>query len=135
MPSPEHLELSADDPFEYVLMQIAMTYRMKSESYASEKDPFQTIRDIGYFTGLTPLRCTEILLGKHYAALKQWQNRVPVQVLPIAHTKTSDDAYLDRAVYAVIAKVLYDEEEAVHASVNSGKAQHRDGAQTLGSSR
>jgi hypothetical protein len=113
------LTLSSDVPFEYVLMQMAETYRMKGENYGSERDPFQNVRDIAYNTGLTPLRSCEVLLGKHHAAIKQWQNRVPVQVLPIAHTNTSDDAYLDRAVYAVIAKVLYDEEMERDAPGNS----------------
>ncbi len=101
---PETLLLSDNDPFERVLIDMTKTHRLKSQGYGTVTDPFQNFRDIAYNTGCTSRQACEALLNKHHAALKQWQ------IAGRSPNRTSDDAYLDRAVYAVIAKILYDEE-------------------------
>lgn len=94
--------LNPDNEFESALIEMVEMHRAKSKVYGTDNDPMQNFLDIAYNTGLTPLQACEVLLGKHHAAIKQWWN----QDESYFDTR-SDDGYLDRAVYGVIALVLY----------------------------
>jgi hypothetical protein len=58
-------------------------------------------KDISNSTGCGVLGAAEVLLGKHQSYIKKFLNN------NLSRDKYSDDAYLDRAVYAVLAYVLY----------------------------
>lgn len=102
------LVLNPDDEFEAVLVDIVKTYRKKTASYGEEAgDPLWNFIVGAEATNSTPLRFCESLLAKHSMALRQWFKRVPDATVNPAHTTTSNDGYLDRAVYSILANVLY----------------------------
>jgi hypothetical protein len=98
--------LDPEIEFDAVLIAMKKTHDQKSQGYGTEDESLQNFFDIARQMNLTPLQACETLLAKHQSALKQWF----AGLFPV-HVPTSDDAFLDRAVYAVISKVLYDREK------------------------
>lgn len=99
------ITLNPDNEFEAALANIVAMHRVKGEQYGSKQDPLQNFYDSAEALSESPLFACEALLQKHQSRLKKWF------ALPRNRRKTSDpgvdDAFLDRAVYAVIALVLY----------------------------
>lgn len=98
------LELNPDDEFEATIMQIVEHHRVKKAEYGDEGDSNQNFYDIAEMENVTPLMACDILLAKHQSFLKQWKRRGE------ATASYVDDAYLDRAVYSILALVLYKRE-------------------------
>lgn len=102
------LVLNPDDEFESVLVDMVKTYRRKGANYGEEDgDMLWNLLAGAEVTNQTPLRYVEALMAKHSMALRQWFSRVPEALQNPKPTSTSNDAYMDRALYAVIAQVLY----------------------------
>lgn len=100
--------LSEDSPFEMAVAKMVETHRAKSKDYAGEGadiDPYQNFIDSAYQLSLTPGESVENLI-----ATKQARLRV---LLPKHHqgegaaNEPLVDTLLDRAVYAVIGLVLF----------------------------
>ena len=97
----ETLALDASDEFEGVVMEIVKLHRQKAIQYgAAGGDPLQNFYDNSAATGLSPRTCCEVLLGKHASQIKKY-------LLDGVHTAGTDDAYHDRAVYSILALILY----------------------------
>jgi hypothetical protein len=102
------LTLNPADEFESVLIDMASTYRKKGAHYGDKDgDPLWNFNAGAEVTNTTPQRYVESLMAKHSMALRQWFKRVTNSTVNPKPTVASDDAYMDRAVYAVIANVLY----------------------------
>jgi hypothetical protein len=89
------------DEFETCINTMLQMYNDKKKAYGSEEDSLQNFYDISNSTGCGVLGAAEVLLGKHQSYIKKFLNN------NLSRDKYSDDAYLDRAVYAVLAYVLY----------------------------
>jgi hypothetical protein len=99
---PETLDftLNPRDPFEAELIEIAKMYRIKTAEYANSDDPEQAFTDIGHDVGQEPLTVCETLGAKHRRSIGRY-------LRTRERTKGSDDAFTDRAVYAVHSSLLY----------------------------
>jgi hypothetical protein len=98
--------LDPEIEFDAVLIEMKKMHDLKSQGYGSNDEPLQNFYDVGRQMGITPFEASEVLLAKHQSAIKQWlAKRDPIDGL--VKTSTSDDALIDRAVYAVISRVLY----------------------------
>jgi hypothetical protein len=89
------------DEFETCVNAMLAMHNEKKQAYGSEMDSMQNFYDIAATTGVTVLQAVEVLLGKHQSYIKRFLSE------DRSRDKYSDDAYLDRAVYAVLAYVLY----------------------------
>jgi hypothetical protein len=101
------LVLNPDDEFEAVLLDMIKMHRKKSVAYGSDEDPFHNFYDSADMAETTPLRECESFMRKHLAALKNWWRSEQTVTMNPVPNRYSDDGYLDRAVYSVIALVLY----------------------------
>jgi len=99
--------LNPDDEFEAVIIDILKMHRKKSVQYGSDNDPLDNFTVGAYATNSTPLRYLEALLAKHSGALRAWFARQPDHTVDPVKTAGSNDGYIDRAVYSIIACVLY----------------------------
>lgn len=105
--NPNPLVLNVDDEFEAAVADIIKMHRKKSVAYGTDEDSLQNFYDAADIAETTPLRECEAFMRKHLAALKNWwRSEKNVDVNP-APNRYSDDGYLDRAVYSIIALVLY----------------------------
>lgn len=107
-----HIVLDPDNAFEWAVARMVETHRRKSKDYAGEGedvDPYQNFVDSAYQLSLTPGESVENLIATKQARLrvllpKFYQNpETDPANEPIA------DTLLDRAVYAVIGLVLWQE--------------------------
>ena len=98
------MELDPKDEFEAILISIAEHHRVKRAEYGSDTDPLQNFYDIAEEENITPLQACDVLGSKHRSFLKQWKRRGE------ATASYVDDAYLDRAVYDILALQLYQRE-------------------------
>lgn len=103
------IKLNPDNPFEAVLIQMVETHRKKAKDYAGGDHPNQNFYDSGYQLGQSGGHSVETLI-----ATKQARLRV---LLPQFWTGSGtpsnegiEDTLLDRAVYAVIALTIWNED-------------------------
>lgn len=101
------ITLDSANEFEAVLIDIVSMHRIKAASYGSDSDPMYNFVIGGDATNQTPLRYGEALMQKHSGAIRQWFGRHQDPKTNPKHTPTSDDGFLDRAVYAVLQLALY----------------------------
>lgn len=121
---PENVMILDDtDEFEAVLIDLVKHQREKRKQYGSDKDFLWNFYNIAERCHLTPLKVGELLKSKHETTLEKWWGTYGTSINP-AHTPGSDDAYIDRAVYAILNLILYRRENAVDQS----ETQHGDGA-------
>ena len=99
--------LNPDDEFEGVLVDIVKLHRKKSQAYGTDSDPLDNFTVGAFATNTTPLRYLEALLAKHSGAIRNWFRREVDYSRDPQPTAASSDGYIDRAVYSVIACVLY----------------------------
>ncbi len=66
-------------------------------------EPFQNFYNAAASESITPLQASRYFGAKHRSVKLEF-----VKAGGIKHTKSTDDAFIDDAVYAVIDKVLYD---------------------------
>jgi hypothetical protein len=101
------LVLNPDDDFEAVVIDILKMHRKKSAQYGTDADPLDNFTVGAFSTSSTPLRYLENLLAKHSGAIRNWFSRQPDHTVDPVKTAGSNDGYIDRAVYSIIACVLY----------------------------
>ena len=94
--------LDPTDEFEAVLIEMVAMHRRKRAIYGSETDALQNFYNIAATTGVSPMMAAEVLGGKHASVIKML-----LAGHKLGKTTATDDAVTDRAVYAVLAKVLY----------------------------
>jgi len=102
------ITLDPENPFEAVLIQMVETHRAKAKDYAGDDHPNQNFYDTAYQLGLTAGHSVETLIGTKQARLRvllprMWRNG------DSPSNEGIDDTLLDRAVYSVIAKTLWEE--------------------------
>lgn len=110
---PEKLTLNPDDEFERVLIQLAETHRLKSKDYGARGDKLQNFYNMAAAEGISPLTACRHVSAKHRSVIKEYllaTERFELVGEHPAHTRATDDAFLDDAVYGVLAKILYDRE-------------------------
>ena len=98
--------LNPKDEFEAAIMEIVATHREKAKYYGSERDSMQNFYNIAGITFCGPLQACEVLMAKHGSVIKDWVGSENES------NPYTDDAYNDRAVYGVLAKVLYKRHKA-----------------------
>lgn len=103
------ITLDPKNPFEAILIKMVETHRMKKEDYAGGGDPNQNFYDTAYQMSQTAGHSVEQLI-----ATKQARLRV---LLPKHFNQEGKplnegiyDTLLDRAVYAVIAMTIWNED-------------------------
>lgn len=94
--------LNPDNELEAALIDIVRMHREKSGAYATEEDTFQNFLDIANQTGTHPMEAADTLLAKHQAYITKCARN-----WTYPDNKYTHDAYLDRAVYGIIAYCLY----------------------------
>lgn len=94
--------LDPKNEFEAAVMQIVETHRVKAKQYGRDGEDHQNFYDIADLEACSPLQACDNLLAKHISFLKQhkWRDGE-------SDPNYVADAYLDRAVYSLIALVLY----------------------------
>ena len=110
-----HKEITLDgrNPFDAVLIKMVETHRSKSADYAgTEEDkhyvnPYQNFFDVAYQMGLTAGHSVESLIAVKQARLRVLLPRF-WKHLSAPRNEPIQDTLLDRAVYSVIAVVLWD---------------------------
>jgi len=96
------------DPFELVIAEMLELYRRKQRDYAGNGDAFSNFRRSADQVQAAPVLSTEVLIATKQARLRElmWTlDREPMN-------ESIDDTLIDRAVYAVIAIVLWREARA-----------------------
>ena len=121
--SPEDVRavtLDPRNPFEAVLIQMVETHRRKAKDYAGDAHPNQNFYDTAVQLGLTGGHSVEALIGTKQARLKVilpqywdcfWETRYS-QLSDKPYSPANEgiqDTLLDRAVYAVIALTIWNE--------------------------
>ena len=101
------LILNPEDEFESILVEAVKMRRKKAAVYGTDGDELQNFIDGAYMNNTTSLRQCEALMSKHGAAIKQWFGREPRADTNPVPTRTSDDGYIDRVVYSILAHMLY----------------------------
>lgn len=94
--------LDSSDEFESIVGKMVEMHRTKSKAYGARGDKLQNFYNIADAEGISPLTASEHLAAKHKSVIKEFVNS------DAAHTKYTDDAFLDRAVYAVLSMILYE---------------------------
>lgn len=103
--------LSSDNPFESMLIEMVKTHRKKSADYGADNDPYDNFVESSNQIEDVPGKSVEVLIATKQSRLKHLlfkKNKKPAN-------EAIEDTLLDRAVYSVIAMVLYargDYEEA-----------------------
>ena len=95
------IELDPSNEFELALITIVQMHRKKAAIYGTDEDHMQNFIDGGWMTNQTPLAYGEALMAKHQAAIRIWFQR------NVKSNKSTDDAFLDRAVYGVLQLINY----------------------------
>ena len=85
--------------FYEILEELKDLHCWKSQSYGTKKDPLFNLRMFGW-------RGVVVRLGDKFCRLKNFYNQPDLKV----KGETIKDAFDDMAVYAVLARVLYEEE-------------------------
>lgn len=93
--------LDPNDEFESVLADMVSMHREKTKAYGARGDALQNFYNIAAAEGISPIAAAEYLAAKHKSVIREFVNGDQV------HNKYSDDAFLDRAVYAVLSLILY----------------------------
>ena len=96
-------ELDLTDPFEKVLNEMLALSRRKRHDYAQDDDPWSNFRRSADQVGAQPELAVEVLIATKQARLRELRSKEAVN-------ESVRDTMIDRAVYSVIALVLFDEE-------------------------
>lgn len=95
------IELDSRSEFEGALIDMVRMHRSKSKVYGSSADAFQNFYNAAMAEGTTPLQCSSMFGAKHRSVKSDYIHRQRQA------TPSTDDAFLDAAVYAVIDLILY----------------------------
>jgi len=95
------ITLDPSSEFEAALMSVVRMHREKSKIYGTEEDALWNFYDGAQRLNTTPLDVCISYATKHESALRRWMNGNRKK------TKASDDAALDRAVYAILFLIIY----------------------------
>jgi hypothetical protein len=104
------LQLNPENAFEAILIKMVETHRGKALDYAGQDHPNQNFYDSAYQLGLTGGHSVEALIATKQARLRvllpqHWSQEGASPV-----NEGIEDTLLDRAVYAVIALTIWNEE-------------------------
>lgn len=110
----KHVSLDRSKPFEAILIKMAETHRRKAADYAGDFHPNQNFYDTGRQLQLTGGHAVEALISTKQARLRVL---LPALWAPLGSDKSSsgpknepiEDTLLDRAVYSVLAILLFNE--------------------------
>lgn len=102
--------LDEKDPFDAILIKMIEIRRKKKRDYAGDAHPNQNFYDSSMQLGLTAEHSVETLIATKQARLKvllpqYWANK---ETMPA--NEGIYDTLLDRAVYAVIAMTIWNED-------------------------
>jgi hypothetical protein len=96
------LVLNPDSEFDAVLIELKRMHDKKSKTYGTDEDPFNNFYDGAQRLHTSPLDVAIAYATKHDSALRKWLDKETREP-----NTASNDAMIDRAVYAVIQLVLY----------------------------
>jgi hypothetical protein len=108
LPEPKYV-LDPNYPFEAILIEMLLTHRKKRKDYASDADPHRNFRDCAEQLGLTAGHSVELHLATKQARLKTLLPKYWADGNATAANEPIEDTFLDRAVYSVIALVMWRE--------------------------
>ena len=102
--SSEILEFDPMNPFDVALIKIKKLHDKKKADYSNPADRFSNFKVSANHANITPQQAIEVLIGIKCARLAELTkpDREP-------QNESLSDTYLDRAVYAILAYVYYDE--------------------------
>lgn len=105
MPSDDKVTLNTNDPFEAAIGKMVLTARAKGADYASDTDPWSNFRGTAGYFGFKIWDAAIFNVVQKLQRLRalRMNDRVPIN-------ESTDDTYLDLAVYATLAYAMYREE-------------------------
>lgn len=92
------------DAFFMVLSEINTLHKKKKADYASDQDRFSNFKIAAQFSGMKTYQSIENLIGVKQARLLELRGKKE----PL--NESLRDTLIDRAVYSILAVVLFDEE-------------------------
>jgi len=104
------IKLDPDNAFEAVLIQMVETHRKKAKDYAGSGHPNQNFYDSAYQLGLTGGHSVEALIATKQARLRVLLPEFWADASAAPQNEGIEDTLLDRAVYAVIALTIWNED-------------------------
>lgn len=107
---PRTLTLSADDPFDRVLMDIVETNRRKRRDYAHDGDAFSNFRQTSQLLGLEGFGPAESALFNVLQKVARLQSLRANGRMHDTANEAAEDTFLDLAVYAIISYAIYKEQ-------------------------
>lgn len=96
------ITLDPKDEFEACLIDMVKMHREKKQGYGTATDSLANFYVAARIEGSTPIDALDGFVLKHDAVYDMWKEKATR-----TPTKYSDDAVLDKAVYAVLRFVLY----------------------------
>jgi hypothetical protein len=87
-------------PFDKVLQELKEMHDRKSKDYGVDENPFRNFDQVANMHGITPLEFCNIMVTLKQARIANLKGKMAVN-------ESLEDSLIDRAVYAVIAVVLY----------------------------
>ena len=96
----------SEDHFYLLLLEINELHKKKKADYANPSDRFSNFRIAAEFSGIKTYQSIENLIGVKQARLLELRsnNREPLN-------ESVRDTLVDRAVYSLLAVLLFDEEK------------------------
>jgi hypothetical protein len=98
------ITLDKDNEFEAALIEMVKLHRAKSHDYAGDDDPYQNFYDTSTQVNTPAGQSCEVFIAQKAARLKQLVYRTKRK----PKNEAVRDTIRDRAVYSVIALVLFD---------------------------
>jgi hypothetical protein len=96
------LVLNPDDEFDAILIDLKRMHAKKAKQYGTESDPHDNFYDGAIRLHTTPLDVCLTYATKHESALRKWLDGDRLH-----ETAASNDAVIDRTVYAILFMILY----------------------------
>lgn len=95
--------LNRHDEFEEALIELVEMHRVKVQVYGPAGQKGSSFQSIGRMENVDPLKVMEILAAKHKYVINKFIDEGCTNF-----SDSTDDAFTDRAVYAVLAKAYYE---------------------------
>lgn len=87
------------DAFEQVLQELSAMHSKKSKDYGDE-NPYKNFDQVAHMHEITPLEFCNIMIALKQARIANLKGKMAVN-------ESLEDSLIDRAVYSIIAVVLY----------------------------
>jgi len=109
--------LNQDNAFERILAEMVSVHRRKVKDYAGSAHPNENFYDSANQTGLTAGHSVETLIATKQARLKVLLPNYWTSNNATPANESIYDTLLDRAVYAVIALTIWNEQGYIQSAI------------------